>query len=165
MKLASTDANLNDRRSWLASAAQPPLAIVSVTTFWPFYPVCRRASPFTVHILLSSILRFWEFMPVMLADSVHVERPQSDSFMLQANIVNSRNAVTAPRRGYQIKMRVLNWACFFVRRPSILWAHYLECFKRFLHVRQLMWKVKGRLEGRVFQLTVAVRSRSFSKGV
>lgn len=48
-------------------------------------------------------------MPVMLADSVHVEGPQSDNFMLQANIVNSRNAVTAPRRGcYQIKMRVLN---------------------------------------------------------
>lgn len=54
-------------------------------------------------------------MPVMLADSVHVEGPQSDSFMLQANIVNSRNAVNAPRRGcYQIKMRVLNWACFLL---------------------------------------------------
>lgn len=76
-------------------------------------------------------------MPVMLADSVRIEGPQSDSFMLQANIVNSRNAVSAPRRGYQIQC-VFNTARDFVRRPPILVAHHLKLFKRFLHVCQFM---------------------------
>lgn len=40
----------------------------------------------------------------MLADCVHSEGPESHSSMLQANIVNSRIAVSAQGRGcYQIK--------------------------------------------------------------
>lgn len=94
MKLAITNANLNARQSWLASTAQPPLAIVFVTTFWQFHPVFHRVSVRVLHELLSFI---GSFLSLNLQCWFNVCTSRSHKVAVlcwQASIVHSRNAVS-----------------------------------------------------------------------